>query len=136
MNSYRQYVGARQPPTPLGFEKRERLQTLNPKKDTASRSDDYVRLNASGLTLIPGILVYRSGWARNSLRMCLSPFFWPRFSPTWPAYHHIRLSTHQLIPTAQSQHFRRNACRRRRGIRDSDSLTRTDERSEYGRSQY
>lgn len=76
--------------------------------------DDYVRLNASGLTLIPGILVYRSGWARNSLRMCLSPFFWPRFL-TWPAYHHIRLSTHQLIPTAQSQHFRRNACRRRRG---------------------
>ena len=48
--------------TPLGLKAMERLQTLNPRKDTASNPMImFLVLNTSGLTLIPvSILVYRS----------------------------------------------------------------------------
>lgn len=62
MNIAANMLGLDNAATPLGLKAMERLQTLNPRKDTASNPMImFLVLNTSGLTLIPvGILVYRS----------------------------------------------------------------------------
>ncbi len=62
MNIAANMLGLDNAATPLGLKAMERLQTLNPRKDTASNPMImFLVLNTSGLTLIPvSILVYRS----------------------------------------------------------------------------
>lgn len=62
MNIAANMLGLDNAATPLGLKAMERLQTLNPGKDTASNPMImFLVLNTSGLTLIPvSILVYRS----------------------------------------------------------------------------
>ena len=62
MNIAANMLGLDNAATPLGLKAMERLQTLNPRKDTASNPMImFLALNTSGLTLIPvSILVYRS----------------------------------------------------------------------------
>lgn len=62
MNVAANMLGLDNAATPLGLKAMERLQTLNPRKDTASNPMImFLVLNTSGLTLIPvSILVYRS----------------------------------------------------------------------------
>lgn len=62
MNIAANMLGLDNAATPLGLKAIERLQTLNPRKDTASNPMImFLVLNTSGLTLIPvSILVYRS----------------------------------------------------------------------------
>ena len=62
MNIAANILGLDNAATPLGLKAMERLQTLNPRKDTASNPMImFLVLNTSGLTLIPvSILVYRS----------------------------------------------------------------------------
>lgn len=62
MNIAANMLGLDNAATPLGLKTMERLQTLNPRKDTASNPMImFLVLNTSGLTLIPvSILVYRS----------------------------------------------------------------------------
>lgn len=62
MNIAANMLGLDNAATPLGLKAMERLQTLNPRKNTASNPMImFLVLNTSGLTLIPvSILVYRS----------------------------------------------------------------------------
>lgn len=62
MNIAANMLGLDNAATPLGLQAMERLQELNPKKDTASNSMImFLVLNTSGLTLIPvSIMVYRA----------------------------------------------------------------------------
>lgn len=62
MNLSANMLGLDNAATPLGLKAMEELQTLNPKKDTASNAMImFLVLNTSGLTLIPvSILVYRA----------------------------------------------------------------------------
>lgn len=62
MNIAANMLGLDNAATPLGLQAMERLQQLNPKKDTASNSMImFLVLNTSGLTLIPvSIMVYRA----------------------------------------------------------------------------
>ena len=62
MNISANMLGLDNAATPLGLKAMERLQELNPKKDTASDSMImFLVLNTSGLTLIPvSIMVYRA----------------------------------------------------------------------------
>ena len=62
MNLSANMLGLDNAATPLGLKAMEGLQTLNPKKDTASNPMSmFLVLNTSGLTLIPvSILVYRA----------------------------------------------------------------------------
>ena len=62
MNIAANMLGLDNAATPLGLQAMERLQALNPKKDTASNSMImFLVLNTSGLTLIPvSIMVYRA----------------------------------------------------------------------------
>ena len=62
MNLSANMLGLDNAATPLGLKAMERLQELNPKKDTASNSMImFLVLNTSGLTIIPvSIMVYRA----------------------------------------------------------------------------
>ena len=62
MNIAANMLGLDNAATPLGLKAMEQLQTLNPKKDTASNPMImFLVLNTSGLTLIPvSIMVYRA----------------------------------------------------------------------------
>ena len=62
MNLSANMLGLDNAATPLGLKAMERLQELNPKKDTASNSMImFMVLNTSGLTIIPvSIMVYRA----------------------------------------------------------------------------
>lgn len=62
MNLSANMLGLDNAATPLGLKAMEELQTLNPKKDTASNAMImFLVLNTSGLTLIPvSILIYRA----------------------------------------------------------------------------
>ena len=62
MNIAANMLGLDNAATPLGLQAMERLQELNPRKDTASNSMImFLVLNTSGLTLIPvSIMVYRA----------------------------------------------------------------------------
>ena len=62
MNISANMLGLENAATPMGLKAMEHLQSLNPKKDTASNSMImFLVLNTSGLTLIPiSILVYRA----------------------------------------------------------------------------
>ena len=62
MNIAANMLGLDNAATPLGLQAMERLQELNPRKDTASNSMVmFLVLNTSGLTLIPvSIMVYRA----------------------------------------------------------------------------
>ena len=62
MNLSANMLGLDNAATPLGLKAMERLQELNPKKDTASKSMImFMVLNTSGLTIIPvSIMVYRA----------------------------------------------------------------------------
>ena len=62
MNIAANMLGLDNAATPLGLKAMEQLQTLNPKKDTASNSMImFLVLNTSGLTLIPvSIMAYRA----------------------------------------------------------------------------
>lgn len=82
MNLAANMLGLDNAATPMGLKAMEQLQTLNPKKDTASNAMImFLVLNTSGLTLIPiSVMVYRAqlGAANPSdifLPILLSTFF-------------------------------------------------------------
>lgn len=107
MNIAANMLGLDNAATPLGLKAMERLQTLNPRKDTASNPMImFLVLNTSGLTLIPvSILVYRSQLGAQQPTDVFIPILLATFFSTLAGiiitsvYQRINLFNHTMLLT-------------------------------------
>ena len=107
MNVAANMLGLDNAATPLGLKAMERLQTLNPRKDTASNPMImFLVLNTSGLTLIPvSILVYRSQLGAQQPTDVFIPILLATFFSTLAGiiitsiYQHINLFNRTMLLT-------------------------------------
>ena len=107
MNIAANMLGLDNAATPLGLKAMERLQTLNPRKDTASNPMImFLVLNTSGLTLIPvSILVYRSQLGAQQPTDVFIPILLATFFSTLAGiiitsiYQHINLFNRTMLLT-------------------------------------
>lgn len=107
MNLSANMLGLDNAATPLGLKVMERLQELNPKKDTASDPMImFLVLNTSGLTLIPiSIMVYRAQMGAVQPTDVFVPLLLATFASTLTGiivtslYQHINLLSRTLVLT-------------------------------------
>lgn len=107
MNIAANMLGLDNAATPLGLKAMERLQALNPRKDTASNPMImFLVLNTSGLTLIPvSILVYRSQLGAQQPTDVFIPILLATFFSTLAGiiitsiYQHINLFNRTMLLT-------------------------------------
>ncbi len=107
MNIAANVLGLDNAATPLGLKAMEQMQTLNPKKDTASNPMImFLVLNTSGLTLIPvSIMVYRAQLGAEQPTDIFIPILLATFVATLVGviitslYQHINLLNRTLLIT-------------------------------------
>lgn len=107
MNIAANMLGLDNAATPLGLKAMERLQELNPKKDTATNAMImFLVLNTSGLTIVPvGIMVYRAQLGAANPTDIFVPVLLATFIATLAGiiitslYQHINLLNRTLLLT-------------------------------------
>ena len=85
MNITANMIGLDNAATPLGLKAMEELQTLNPKKDTASNAQImFLVLNTSGLTILPiNVMVFRAQLGAADPSDVFIPILIATFFPRW-----------------------------------------------------
>lgn len=107
MNIAANMLGLDNAATPLGLKAMEKLQELNPKKDTATNSMImFLVLNTSGLTIVPvGVMVYRAQLGAAQPTDVFVPILLATFVATLVGiiatslYQHINLLNRTLVLT-------------------------------------
>lgn len=113
MNIAANMLGLDNAATPLGLKAMEQMQELNPKKDTAwNPMIMFLRLNTSGLTLIPvSIMVYRVQMGAAQPTDIFIPILLATFFDTGRYHRHLTLPAYQPAEPHPAAHLRRSLCR-------------------------